>query len=222
MQIQIIRKSMLAAATLGAAFVAMPLSTANAVPIGFSCITGNDAGNCAVGDAQLSVEITDIGGGQVLLEFMNSGPADSSIADVYLDDAVPGTIMSVADLIDADQNGGDPGVDFSMGATPPNLPGGNAVGFSATTGLTADSDPPVQPNGVNPGETLGVIFNLNLGSTFADVLADLTDGDLRIGIHVQGFSNGGSESFVNVPVPEPSAALLIGLGMAALGTRQRR
>ena len=76
--------------------------------------------------------------------------------------------------------------------------------------------------GVDPGETLGVVFNLNGGGTFADILAELTNGDLRIGIHAQAFVGGGSESFVNFPIPEPGTALLLGLGLAGLSARQRR
>ncbi|MFP3326110.1 hypothetical protein R0K05_23955, partial [Planococcus sp. SIMBA_160] len=78
---------------------------------------------------------------------------------------------------------------------------------NTSAGFLADSDPAVQPNGVNPGETLGVIFDLQTGLGYQDVVdaialsqtnpsADLTGG-LRIGIHVQGFTGGGSESFVN-------------------------
>lgn len=193
--------------------------SAHALTVDFFCITSNTPGNCAVGEAQLSVEVTDIGGGQVLFDFMNSGPTASSITDVYFDD---GTLLAIASLVDADDGvGGDPGVDFTENASPGNLPAGNTVGFQATAGFTADSDPPVQPNGVNPGEMLGVIFDLQVGGTFADVVAELTDGSLRIGIHLQAIGAGGSESFVNNPVPEPGAALLMGLGLAALGARRR-
>ena len=195
---------------------AMALGTApvaNAVPFGFDCITGNVAGDCAIGEAQLSVDVTQ-SGSQVLFTFSNSGPDASSITDVYFDD---GVLLSIAMIT------GSAGVDFSEGASPPNLPGGAPIGFSATFAL--DSDPPAQPNGVNPTETLAVLMNLTAGSTFADVLADLGDGTLRIGIHVQGFATGGSESFVHQsPVPGPHAAILFlaGTALAAHSIRRRR
>jgi hypothetical protein len=167
------------------------------------------------------VEVTDLGGGQVLFDFMNVGPNASSITDVYFDD---GTLLGIAGLIDADDGiGGDPGVDFSPGASPPDLPGANNVSpaFQTTAGFSADSDPPAQPNGVNSGQMLGIVFDLQGGGTFADILAELTNGDLRIGLHVQGFTGGGSESFVNNPIPEPTTALLFGLGLAGLAARRR-
>ena len=189
--------------------------------LGFSCITGNLAGDCAIGEAQLSVEVIDLGGGQVLFEFTNSGPADSSITDVYFDD---GTLLGLAGLIDADDDAlgslGDSGVDFTQGASPGDLPGGGSIGFVAIADFGVDSDPPTQPLGVNPGEMLGIVFDLELGGTYADVLAELADGRLRIGLHVQGYASGGSESFVNVPVPEPGVALLLGMGLSILAQRR--
>jgi hypothetical protein len=196
--------------------------SAAAVPFGFSCITGNSAGNCSAGEAQLSVDVTDLGGGQVLFQFSNAGPAASTIADVYFDD--DGSFAGIAGLVDADDDAlgalGDPGVDFSPGGAPPDLPGGDAVGFAVTAGLLADAEPPVPANGVNPGETLGIVLDLQTGGSFAGVIAGLGSGAIRVGIHVQAFDSGGSESFVSV-VPEPGTALLTGLGLALLGLRRR-
>ena len=207
--------------TLTLLSVAFFATTASAVPISFACITGNSVTDCATGEAQLSVEVTALVSGQVQFDFMNVGAGASSIADVYFDD---GSLLAIASLIDADDGvGGDPGVDFSLGATPPNLPGANGASpsFVATTAFSSDSDPPVQPNGVNPGEMLSIIFDLQGTQNFADVIDELTTGALRIGIHVQGFSGGGSESFVNNPVPEPGMALLMGLGLSILAGRRR-
>jgi len=196
---------------------------AAAIPVGFGCITNTSATDCAIGEAQFSVEATDLGGNQVLFTFANSGPSASLITDVYFDD---GTLLGIAGLIDADDNYlgsfGDSGVDFSQGASPPNLPGGNTIGFVTTAGFLADADPPPAFQGVDPGETLGVVFNLQGGGTFIDIVDELTNGDLRIGIHAQAFPGGGSESFVNFPIPEPGTALLLALGLAGLSAGARK
>jgi hypothetical protein len=185
----------------------------------FDNITNNNAGDAAIGEAQLSVEITHAGSDQVLFTFLNSGPEASSITDVYFDD---GSLLTFDYLIDADDNGGGPGVDFSQGASPSNLPGANNASppFVTPAGLSFGSDPPTQPNGVNPGESLGILFDILSGSTFDGVIYSIESADLRIGIHVQGFSSGGSESFVNdpnpKPTPEPATMLLLGSGLVGL------
>ena len=186
--------------------------------LGFFNITNNVAGNALIGEQQLFVDVSDPGGGQVLFTFRNEGPAASSITDVYFDD---GSLLGIAAI-----DNSDPGVEFSQWATPPNLPGGNGMvpKFQTTAGFSADSDPPVQPNGVNPGEDLGILFDLKKhpAATFADVIDELTSGALRIGIHVQGFGGGGSESFVNVPVPVPGALVLGAMGLGLVACVRRR
>jgi hypothetical protein len=81
--------------------------------------------------------------------------------------------------------------------------------------------PSVSQNAVRPGEWVAINFMLQGGQTFADVISELGDGTLRIGIHVIAFGSGGSESFINVPEPGPASLL----GFAALGLlalRRRR
>jgi PEP-CTERM motif len=196
---------------LGLALGLAAAATAQGSPIyGFSGVTANNTNDVLAGEAQLSVELFDLGAGQVSFVFSNAGPAASSITDVYFDDDLLLALLSI-------QNG--PGVSFSAGASPSNLPGGNAINFIGNTALGADSDAPAQPNGVNPGEMLGLTMQLLNNQTFADVLSDIGSGDLRIGIHVQGFDGGGSESFVNTP--EPSTLLLALVGLVAK-LRKRR
>lgn len=205
-------RSWVALTGLALALVAAP---AGAVTLGFDCLTNSLAADCAIGESQLSVEIKDAGGGLVRFHFRNSGPAASAISEVYFDD---GSLLALSTVIDG------PGVDFEPDANPPNLPGGqNAVPpFQVTEGFLAQSVPSPVMNGVGPSEWVMIDFTLQGGQTLADVVTDLTTGDLRIGIHVIGFSSGGSESFINTPVPEPGTAVLLGAGLAATALARRR
>lgn len=179
--------------------------------------------NGDIGEAQLFVEVSELSAEQVLFTFTNTGSEVCSVTDIYFDD---GALLGIA-LIDNSCSG----VSFSQYATPHNLPGGNNLSppFQTTQGFSADSDPPVQPNGVNPNEWLGISFDLKSGETYDNVIGNLASGDLRIGIHVQGFDSGwcggsDSESFVNNGVvPEPTTVTLLsaGLGIVTL-LRKRR
>jgi hypothetical protein len=169
----------------------------------------------AIGEAQLFVDVSGLNANQVLFTFTNTGPSACSIADVYFDD---GALLDIASI-----DNSCPGVSFSQFATPHDLPGGNTLipPFVTTESFSANSDPPVQPNGINPNEWLGITFDLRPGNAYSDVISNLASGELRIGIHVQGYASGGSESFVNVP--EPSTVTLIStcLGIVTL-LRKRR
>ena len=182
----------------------------------FGCITANDTTGtaCDVAESQMSVDVNDIGGGQIEFVFNNTGSDVSAfIADIYFYDSmyIDGTTAAI-------ENG--TGVSFSSGAKPNHLPSYKKEDIA----YTADSDPSVAKNGVQAGENLGVTFDLLDGVSYADALAALTDPDPEfvIGIHVQGLPYGQSESLITTVVPVPAAAWLFGSGLLGLASIARR
>jgi len=190
----------------------LAFGSAEAQNYSFNCVTNNTAADCATGEAQFALSVTSDAAvpGVVNFLFTNTGPNASSITDIYFDWTSSTYALSQGVLSDSGV-----GVSFSWGASPPNLPGGNAINFKAD--IAADSNNPTQPMGVNPGEWLNVAF-----TTQADLITGLNSGDFRVGIHTQGYLGGGSESLV-APIPEPEtyAMMLIGLTLLSFKARRR-
>jgi hypothetical protein len=205
-------------AAILAAFIVLPVSATQAASLGSDCITLNVASDCAIGESQLTLDVLDVGGGQVLFRLENSGPEAATVANVYFDDS-NGHLDGIADLI------GSVGVSFRKGGSPKKLPGGNGNPLRFDTDFRAAAKSSPSKNGVGASERLDILFDLSSGSSFADVVADLASGDmidaaLRVGVHVIGYTSEGSESFV--ATPEPRTAVLVALGLVGLGVARAR
>ena len=214
------------------------LSTeAQAKLFGFEAITANSTIDPGIGEAQLSVDVTDYGSNQVLFTFSNAGPLTSSITDVYIED---GSLLQIYDdpitvgIIDGIINNPSPLlVNFEEGANPAMLPGSENMPVPLVSSdyfFSADSVSPPPLNGVNPGESLGILFDLKDGYNFANVIIAIGLGftepwnteSLRIGIHAQGFADGNSESLIMTPTPGSLLLGSIGIGMVIARCRKRK
>ncbi|MHC5139553.1 MAG: PEP-CTERM sorting domain-containing protein [Planctomycetota bacterium] len=182
----------------------------------FYNITHNNAANAATGQLQLSVAVSDKGSGFVGFKFMNAGPADCVITEIYFQD---GSILGFAS-IDESLSGVDFKEDEVGNVSPKNLPGGKSIDpqFIATTGFSIEPVNPEPTWGVEPGEWVEIVYSLQSGKTYANIIEELNTETLRIGIHVQSFENGGSESFIT---PEPATMVLLGLGGLLLRKRRK-
>lgn len=96
------------------------------------------------------------------------------------------------------------------------LPGGSSIGFNVTFGFSAP--PPPVKNGLDPEEYVTFSF---AGTDYDGLLTAIAGGDFRIGVHVQEIGETGLDSVSLVTVPEPSAALLGGIGALLLLRRRR-
>jgi hypothetical protein len=197
----------------------IPSKCLYAFPLSFDVFTDNgpwgvNGANYGDPGLDLYVEVTN-GGEDVSFTLHNeSDPSlgDVAITDVYFDD---GTLRELTGVV----NG--PGVYFDKLASPEELPGANLLipPFVTSDQFSADSDPPPPRYGVESGEWVTINFDLWPGGSLANVINELENGTLRIGIKVQAFPGGSSESAVNVP--EPATICLLGLGALAL-LRKRR
>jgi hypothetical protein len=206
------RRGFFAAAV--AAFAALSLSTSNAgagYNVTFTRLTNVADSNVA---SQLRLNIQDLGyssttnSWSVRFVFRNVGSTASSITDIYFDD---GSLVGSTFGLDFGS-----GVKYSKNANPGDLPGGNAINFNTSAGLSADSDsgaPGVKENGVNNAtatsttEWLQFDFDLKDGQKYADTIRALmkardggwtndVTGGLRIGLHVQSIGTSGkSDSY---------------------------
>lgn len=200
------------------AAVAFASAASAGATFGFTNITGNNAGDAAIGEAQFSVTVIEESAGFVQFKFMNSGPEDSSLVQLYWEDTT-NLLSSITGWSTTSS-----GVDFSGGsAKPGHLPGSSPKinDFS----IQAASKGGKSKNGVGAGEDVTVRFTSDVDNYYSKVVEAIESGELIIGTHAQAFVSGGSESFItgtpHTAVPSPTAALA-GLGLLGLIAARRR
>jgi hypothetical protein len=199
-------------------------------------VWGGDSGTLNSSLTGLNTDVT-LSTNQALFVITSTAALASSITDVYFQD---GTLLALASTY----VGGDSA--FSQGGKPSDLPGGNNIvpSFVTTESWSENADKPPPADGVDEsGDALGVLFSLQSSYGYSDVVTALNNGiseprnvwnpdgsdksggdlGLRVGIHVQAFPDGQSESFIDwssdkgagpliVGVPAPPSAILLGVG----------
>ena len=180
----------------------------------FSWVWDSDANpvDGTIGEQQLSFTVSEATGiDGVIFRFENKGQRPCSLTDIYLESSL-GTLEGIL-LLD-----GSDGVSFSQGADPGNMPRWRKVDFEPTSGMTAGSNSPaVSQNGIDhPDEWLSITVATQAG--LDQICQELDNQDIRVGIHVQAFDDGGSESFIT---PEPVSMAILALGGLFLKRRRK-
>lgn len=199
-------------ASLAAILFTNPANAAADLTLNADLITNNSPLGPQI-ESQLSVEVMDVGTG-AQFSFINSGPLASSITDVYWGGAAPSPLNFASVTVPAS---------WTSGASPGSPPGAN--GFNVL--YSADSDAPVQPNGVQINETIVFTIAYAGGNNINTLLNALNNGTLQVGFHVQGLSDGESETYLTspgemVPVPAPLGLAAVGFALVALKRRKKQ
>lgn len=190
---------------------ALAAQPASAATFGFMEIVDDDDTDLS---EQFFVDVEDIGGGDVKFTFRNVGPLESTIAGIYFDDG-----CGCLDDLDSIINGA--GTNFAEDGAPPVLPEGAELDpdFEVDWRINATASPAI--NGVDPGENVMVIFELD--DSYMSLIDGLNDGSFRLGLHVISQPDGTSDSFKNTPqVPVPASLPLLFTAMLGLGFLARR
>lgn len=195
----------------------------------FTNITNNSSIDLS---SQLQMDVS-ASGSDVLFKIFNNVGVQSSVTAIYFDQGVANLLSNVV------MNGDSGlGVSFDSSASPANVPGGNTIAFTADWNGDSNAKDPTCPkgdssctgtmaNGLNAyGEWVSFLGTLSSGTDLDHVLADLSSGSFRVGMHVQAIGTAGqSDSYVSVPpVPLPAAAWLFGsalLGFVMTSSRRR-
>jgi len=164
---------------------------------------------------EIYFDLSDVSG-KPRFEFHNASLFECSVTRIYFDDALG--LLAGAPVIDQSA-----GVDFETPTKPSNLPAGKTLTPPFVADFSAGSTPPISSNGVEPGtpeEWVALTFDLADGASLAQVVDALASRDLRVGIHIQSFPDGSSESATDIP--EPATAALAALGILGFALRRRR
>ena len=208
-------KHLLVTATLVAAVLA-----ARGELYSFTSITANDPSGFApsAGESQLILDVSSTEEGQVSLVFSNSGPAQSAISQIYFD-FDPDLKLELATIINGE------GVAFKpVQGKGETLPAGKDLDMAFLSDFSVVAKNPKPVEGINPYESLELVLNYDDAYDLLDALANET---LRIGLHVQAFTGGYSESFVNKPthqevIPEPGTLSILLTGAFILRWFRKR
>lgn len=205
----------------GVAVIALAGLFSSSAPANAASITYSRWSNIGpqdIGDAdngKFTLKITDgadVGqAGKVLFQFSSNTLADINyISEVYFQDkgglfatttttgnnptTTYNASVSSAFSDDVANKSSLSGLSFDYGAK--NLSQNTSIGGFDTSFSFGKSGGGGNSNSISPGETLGVLVDLNTGKTFNDILNGLTQNDsLIVAAHIIGYAGGKSDGF---------------------------
>lgn len=170
------------------------------IRLGFRYVSSNVPLNGVNVQPQYFVDVTDTGERQVMFVFTNIEPCTSSISDIYFNGSTS-MIISVNIITDKDTSESDSRgcieADFRKKYIPDTYHDSNTFQFVKHIPVGTGSKSVL--TGINYGETLSIVFDLQPGITLPDIINALKNETLDIGIKVQGDFPGNSRLLINEP-----------------------
>ena len=205
--------------SLALVFLVVLSTEAGAKTFEFKNVSANNTADAAAGEAQLTVDVTAVGSNKVMFTFINSDtisdPQQMFIRNVYFYDGMLSDPVITGPTTENE-------VAFTDPSKPEALPGFEEGLLTAFFAADRDTHPAGSDWGVNVGEYLSITFTYDpLEYSYAALLSDIGSEDVILGIKVQGFEGGGSESFVT-PIPPSVILSILGLGVVGLGLKLRK
>lgn len=231
MQVSFMHSAALAlalSASVASAQRVRPLAT-----VTFGGVSRMDDDNEETGERQLKLEVTAVGparmqrGGidviadAISFRIINDGVTSSSVTGIYFDDD---SLLEFFGIFDNMLENG-PGTFFAQPAEPLEFPDANLLDPVFTSdfslGAVGKDLQSRLDNGIAPDEFVTVTLGLLNGVSPLDILDRILSGQFRVALLVQGFEDGGIETFINNPVPAPGVLAVAAAG-GLLASRRRR
>ncbi|MGD2056488.1 MAG: hypothetical protein PVJ15_06745 [Gammaproteobacteria bacterium] len=146
------------------------------------------------------LDVTDISTRQVSFTLINREPDNCCITEIYFND---GDLLSITVQVVMDTDASEDPSHIRLSpsgkheSTP--RPYHDSTTFQAVRSRPEAAESEAMLDGICRNESLGIVFDLQPGISFADIISALSRGKLNIGINVQDTETGGSRLFINTP-----------------------
>jgi hypothetical protein len=173
---------------------------AGEIRLGLKNITDNETANACIDRSYYFVDVIDISVRQVKFTFYNHEPGTGCITRIYFNDGDLCS-LSVQIVMDAEAAEEQPDTCLTTTGSCQSVPRPyhDSTTFQAVRDCPNKAGGETAHDGICRGESLGVVFELQAGITFADIIAALSRGKLNISIVVLDTLDGNSTLFINDP-----------------------
>jgi hypothetical protein len=173
---------------------------ASGIRLGFKPIDESGSVNDCLGAANFFMDITDISSRQIMITFHNRAPVSCAISDIIFAD---GDLFSIS--VQSARGSVEPGklactMDAGAGGRR-HIPGPyHDYGIERLAGDDAVPMKNLQ-DGIQPNESLGIIFDLQPGTTLVDFISALSTERLNISLKLLGDARGTAGILINDSSP---------------------